>query len=557
MTPARIRSSALLAISAMLLVGACTSSPNAGRGTAKGPGGGVLTIGMPSGPQSENHNPFLNTSAGAALGYRHMMYEPLAMVNPIRPAEKPKPWLAEKWEWSANYKTLSLTARPGVTWSDGKPFTAEDIAFSFDLVKRHPSLNGSAVPYDSVKVRGDSVVLGFKTPQFVNEANILSLFQVPKHVWQEIEDPATWTNPKPVATGPYTLNRFTPQGVTLKQREGYWKEAPKVGELRYTSYNDNTAATTALANGTLQWSFVSLPNIDKVYTSRDPAHHKAWFPSGLGIHGLWINTERGPFKDRALRRAVNLVVDRQLIHQQGQYGLAPAVESPTGIMLPAGEPFLAPQYKDARLKVDVPAAQRILKEAGYSLRDGALYDPSGERVEITLTDPAGWADYLADLDIIKAGVEKLGIKAAVRTQTVEAWTEAFNNGEFDGTMHWTNGGSTPYDMYKNILDQEQLQATGKPAAGGNQGRFTSAAAGQAITAYASATNDEARAEALGTLQKIMVEEVPMIPTHANALGAEYSTKQWTGWPDETNPYAPPQPTQANSLDVVLHLRAAS
>ncbi|MFC7843089.1 ABC transporter substrate-binding protein [Streptomyces sp. NPDC057382] len=557
MTPARIRSSIALGLGATLLLGACTSSPNADRNAKGGGGGGVLTVGMPSGPQAANHNPFLNTSAGAALGYRHMMYEPLAMVNPIQPAAEPKPWLAKDWEWSKDYKSLTLHVRADVTWSDGKPFTADDVAFSFDLVKRHPALNGSAVPYKTVRTEGDSVVLGFDTPQFVNEANILSVFQVPKHIWESVKNPETWTNPKPVATGPYTLSRFTSQSVTLKARKGYWKPEPRVKELRYTSYNDNTAATTALANGSLQWSFVSLPNLDQVYKSKDPAHHKAWFPSGLGINGLWVNNERGPFKDRALRRAVNLIVDRRLIHEQGQYGLAPAVESPTGIMLPAGEAFLAPQYKDARLKVDVDEAKKILDEAGYSLRGGALYDRGGKRVEVTLTDPAGWADYLADLDIIKAGMAKLGIKAKVRTQTVEAWTEAFNNGDFDATLHWTNGGSTPYDMYKNVMDQAQLQPVGKPAAGGNQGRFRSDEAGRAITAYAAAISDDTRRKALNTLQKIMVEEVPMIPTHANPIGAEYSTKHWVGWPTASDSYAPPQPTQATALDVVLHLREAS
>ena len=66
----------------------------------QGSGTTVLNIGMPNGPQTENSNPFLGSSAGASLGYRCMIYEPLVMTNPVKPADPGKPWLATKWTWS-------------------------------------------------------------------------------------------------------------------------------------------------------------------------------------------------------------------------------------------------------------------------------------------------------------------------------------------------------------------------------------------------------------------------------------------------------------------------
>ena len=79
---------------------------------------------------------------------------------------------------------------------------------------------------------------------------------------------------------------------------------PKVKELRYTSYSDNDAQTTALANGAAEWSFVFIPNYKTVFIDKDPAHYKLWFPPTLGIHGLWINTTKKPFDDPILRRAI-------------------------------------------------------------------------------------------------------------------------------------------------------------------------------------------------------------------------------------------------------------
>ncbi|MEU5251865.1 ABC transporter substrate-binding protein [Streptomyces longwoodensis] len=557
MKPARLRTTtaAVGVVASLLLASACSSSPNADNGKA-GRGSGVLNIGTASGPQTENNNPYLNTSSALGVGYASVTFETLALVNPIRPADKPKPWLATDWAWSPDLRSITLTVRDGVTWSDGKPFSAQDVAFSFGLMKKFPALNGAGVPYKDIKVDGDKVVLGFDAPQFVNESNILSLFVVPQHIWASQADPTTFTNPKPVGTGPYVLDRFAPQSIVLKRRDDYWQKAPRVAELHYTTYNDNTGLTTALASGAVEWGWAPIPDIKGVYLSKDPKHHHGWFPAALGANGLWLNNERGPFKNKALRQAAGLVTDRKLIATEGQYGLVPPIENPTGIPLPAGESFLPPEYKSAKLTVDVDKARKILTGAGYTYRGSTLIDPSGKPVEVTLTDPAGWADYLADLDIIKSGLQKIGVKATIKTQSADSWSQAFNNGDFDATMHWTNGGASPYDMYANIMSGAAYKPVGTSAQN-NQGRYRNAEVDAALKAYVTATDTAARTAALAVLQRHMAEDVPAILTHANAIGGEYSTKHWVGWPSETDPYAPPQPVQRTAVDVVLHLRPAT
>src|SRR5689334_10543869 len=181
--------------------------------TACGGGGGdpqnaatdVLNIGMPNGPQTENHNPFLSTSAGASLGYRRVIYEPLVMTNVVKPTEQGKPWLATKWTWSPDYRSLTLTIRDSVKWSDGKPMTAEDVAYTFELLKNTKAINIDAIPYDTVSHNGNEVTVTFTKPQFVNQIKVLSTFVVPKHLWSQIADPAKDPVKQPVGTGPYTL----------------------------------------------------------------------------------------------------------------------------------------------------------------------------------------------------------------------------------------------------------------------------------------------------------------------------------------------------------------
>jgi peptide/nickel transport system substrate-binding protein len=517
------------------------SSGNNGSGTAAT----VLNIGMPNGPQTENHNPFLGSSSGASLGYRWMIFEPLVMINGIKPTEPGKPWLATEWKWDANYTKLSLTVREGVKFSDGQPMTADDVAYSFQIRKDNEGLNQDAIPYGTITASGNKVDLTFTRSQFTNQNKILTVFVIPKHQWSTIKDPSQDTLKSPIGTGPYTVKSFTPQTTTLTLRDSYWQDLPKVKELRYTSYNDNNAQTTALANGASEWSFVFVPNVKAVFQDKDPKNHKLWFPANLGIHGLWINTTRKPFDNPALRRAMNLVINRDDIFQQGEAGyFYPKVESMTGIPTPAGESFIAPEYKDLKHKVDVEAAKKELTDAGFKLEGDALKDPTGKPVTITLTDPAGWSDYITDLEIIKDNLSTIGIKATV------------DKANQDASMHWTNGGATPYDIYQNIMDGKILKPVGKGGVSGNYGRFNSPEATKALDQYANAADDAARTTALNTLQKIMVEQMPIIPTSASNVGGLYSTKNWVGWPDEQNQYGPAQPTQQNALQIILNLKPA-
>lgn len=542
-----------LATAVVALAAGC-SSANSNANKSGGAASGVLTLGKPDGPQTNNSNPFLNTSAGATLGYRYMIYEPLAMTSQIRPAAKADPWLATSWEWELNFTKVTFTLDDKAKWADGKPLTAQDVAFTFNLLKKHPALNGNGIAFDGVEVKGKKVVLTFEDSQYVNQNKIIQQFIVPKHIWEGVKDPETWPNRTPVGSGPYKLKTFTPQTTTLTATPTYWKGATKVKELRYSTYNDNSAATTALASGKLEWSFVFMPNYKQLFIAKDPKNHKLWFPSGLGIHGLWFNTARKPFDNPALRRAMAMVVDRNAIYVQAEATLYPEITNPTGIPLPAGKSFIAPEYKNATTKPDVEGAKKILDKAGFTLSGGVLKDPSGKPVKLTFTDPAGWNDYITGLAIIKDNIKKIGIEAKVKTQTAEAWGADVANGNFDATLHWTNSGATPYDMYQNIMDGALLQPIGKASQLGNFGRFKNTEATEALKDFANATTDTTRITAMNTLQKIMVEQAPMIPTAAAPIGAEYSTKNWVGWPTEADPYADPQHTQPSSLEVVLKLK---
>ncbi|MFC1401668.1 MULTISPECIES: ABC transporter substrate-binding protein [Streptacidiphilus] len=544
---------------AITCLAACSSSnPGTKSNNGSSSGATVLKIGMPDATLTANNNPYLNSSAAAALGYRFMIYEPMAMPNDANPAAAAKPWLATKWDWTNNYKTVTFTLRSGVTFSDGSPMTADDVAYSFQILKDKPALNFNALDIASTSASGSTVTVNFNTSQFVTQAKVLKTFVIQKKQWSAMSDPTTDVVSNPIGTGPYTLKSINTQNAILDARaSGYWQTAPKVKELQYTSYSGNDTMTTALTSGAAEWSYVFIPNAKTIYAAKDPAHNHLYFPPNLSADGLWINTTVKPFDNPALRGAMAMVINREDIFNQGESGyFKPLVNSVTGLPTPAGNSFIAPQYQGKTATVDVAGAKAKLTAAGFKYNGSNLVDPSGKPVSITLTDPAGWSDYQTDLSIIADNFSKIGIKTTIDKADENAWTKAIGAGNFQAAMHWTNGGSTPYDFYENIMDGANLKPIGTDSPNGNYGRFNSPQATQALKDYANASDDASRAKALSTIEDIMVQQTPMIPTSAGNVGAEYSTKNWSGWPDDSNEYAGGQPTIPNALQVVLSLTPA-
>ncbi|GAA2333317.1 ABC transporter substrate-binding protein [Dactylosporangium salmoneum] len=554
------RRSVLLGMAGLLAtsttLAACGDSPN-DPNKNNGAKTTVLTVGMPNGPLTENENPFLTTSAGAKDGYRWVIYEPLMMWNPVKPADPMKPWLATKAEWNKDYTSVVVNIRDNATWSDGEKVTADDVVFTYKLVRDNEALNSGGVKIKDATANGADVTITFETPQFVSQQKAIAQIPiVPKHIWEKVSDPKTEANKNPIGSGPYTLKSFTPQTTTLTVRDkGYWQALPQVKELRYTSYADNNAQTTALANGECEWSFVFIPNVKTVFIDKDAANHKIWAPPVLGIHGLYINTTKAPFNDPKLRQAMGMVINRDDIFNTAEAGyFHPLVKSVTGLPSPAGDAYVSDEYKGKDYKVDVEGAKALLTGAGYKLDGTTLKDPSGKPVTLTLTDPAGWSDYQTSLEIVKANLAQIGIAATIDKANQDAWFKNVEAGQFDAAFRWTDGGSTPYDIYRTVMDGDQLKPIGTASPAANFGRFDSKEATAALRAYAAATDEAARKTALATLQKIFVEQAPMIPVGADNIGAAYSAKNWTGWPDDANPYGALQPTQANALDVILHLK---
>ncbi len=519
--------------------------------------GAALTIAKPDGAiTTENNNPWLGDSSANKLGYKNVLFEPLAMVNPVGKNDT-TPWLAEKVTWNEDYTELRVTPRAGVKWNDGEDFTADDIVFTFNLIKTTPALDTGNLQLTDISKDGDDVVLKFGESKFVKQAQVLHTMIVPEHVWKDVEDPATFDNAgDPVGTGPYVLDSFTSQSVTMAARDDYWGGELAVPKLFYVSYNDNTALTTALASGEADWAQAFISNIDSAYLDKDPEHNVFWAANTLSPDVLFLNTQRPPFNDVAFRKAVNMVIDRKAHTEIARENAGPELTSVTGLPTPVGDKYISAEYKDKELSIDVDGAKQILTDAGYTWEGEKLIAPDGTPVSFTLQVPQGWNDYVTGISLIADQVKKtLGADAKVDTPDVDTWWAAKRSGDFDAIMHWTDGGTTPYDLYSDTMDGRWLLA-GKDV-DFNFGRFTDENVTALLNTYATASSDDERTAALEEIQKTFVEQVPVIPVGTHPVLAEYNTRSYVGWPNEDDQYSTADPLQPSAAMILTKLKPAS
>jgi peptide/nickel transport system substrate-binding protein len=540
---------AIVALSTMVLAG-CSPSTDSGSTS-----GAALTIAKPDGAiTTESHNPFLGDSSASKYGYAKVIFEPLALVNPTGDLGT-TPWLAESVEWNDDYTELTVVPRSGVKWSDGTAFSGDDIVFTFDMYLNGKLSDTSGLKYEGATVEGDAITLKFADSKYTAQSRVLHTPIVPKHIWENIADPNTdplTGEGLAVGTGPYVLDNWSTESVTLTANEDYWGGELAVPELHYVSYGDNAALTTALVSGDADWAQAFIPQIQNSYLAADENNHFLVSPTA-GAGTLFMNLQTKPFNNPALREALAWTIDREAYVDIAREGASEAVWNVTGLgTLLEGE--ILPEYKDQNYAVDVDKAKQILTDAGYTWKDDALIDPDGEAVSFSISVPAGWSDWNTEQALIAEELdEALGIEVKVDQPDWGGWDAARQEGTFQAIIHWLEDTGNAYGLYTSTMDPKWIV---DDKAQFNFGRFNDPAVTAALNTYANASSDDERQAASAVLQKAFAENVPAIPLGAHPLLGEYNTRNYVGWPTESDQYASADPTQPGIVQILAKLKPA-
>ena len=500
-----------------------------------------------------------------AVGANHqngpnLLYEPLAYYSAF--ADKEYMWLAESYKYTADFKELTIKTRSGIKWSDGKPFSAEDVAYTLTSLrdlgpKVRWGVDVRQFMQEAKATDRNTVVLKFNVPaprffSFLTYKYDIGVYIVPKHIFQGQD----WTMFKhfdmakdwPVTTGPWRVAFASPEQKVLDRRAEWWAvkaglaPLPKVERnVWLPSAGEQQLAQALITNqvdygqpmqpATFPTMFKGNPKIITHSGQKPPYGYMDWWPISL-----YVNNERPPFNDKDVRWALSYFIDRQQIVDVGYVGASQTAALP----MPEYPP-LRPYYESVK---DLLAKQNTLE---FNPKKGEeLLTAKGWKKDST----GFWADAQGNhikLDIIGFGSSGPAIGPVItellRRQGVDAsmslppdFDDRFNKGQYSGAIYG-HGGSVN-DPYPTL---RLYQSASVAVPGGHQVNFArwKNEAYDKIVDEVFVTDMKNKAKLTDLWRKAMeiwIPELPDIPLVHNFHRLPMNTTYWTNYPTEQNPY---------------------
>jgi len=405
----------LVAIAIMLLIAIPFNSLTVFCQKVKGPRmGGTLVVAYWGDPKSFNPDAQVD-DAGAGI-YRNVFSQLVTLdvdYNVI-------PDLAYKWDVSPDGKTYTFYLYRNVTWHDGYPFTAEDVKWTLEAIKKFRGVAYSLIKADnieSIECPDDyTVVIHLKKPYapFLGFLAWYGTWIMPAHIYKNYTDwmsPEIEANRKPVGTGPFKLVEWVKgDHITLVANEKYFRGRPYLDKIVYKIIPDASIALQAFLAKEADLLAHRPPLAEIPRLQKTPGVNVVIRP----IPSRWyigFNLKKSPFNDSRVRLAIAYAINRSEIVEKALSGFGEPAE---GTYTPA----IAWAYNPhAKLPPYDPAkAEKILDEAGYKR------GPNGIRFTITYTCWSG-PEEEAIGNVIKDNLKKIGIEVKLEVLEFNIWEE--------------------------------------------------------------------------------------------------------------------------------------
>lgn len=499
----------------------------------------LYTSGTQWGPPS-SWNPF--NTGNYAMGTFGLVYEPLFLYDPL--TNEYHPWLAESGEWTSD-NVYELTVREGISWSDGEPFTAADVKYTFELAQDAP-VNISPV-WDflaSVEQVDDfTLQFNFDPALYQQWANYLYTTPiVPQHLWESktVEETTSGINEDPIGTGPYLYETHDQSRMVWVKRDGWWATDalgldPAPTRIVDIVNGSNNVALGLVLQGGLDLSNNFLPGIATLVEGGYGV--QTYYPEPpymLSANTAWmlLNLTKSPMDDPAFRRALAFAVDTDQIVNV-VYGNIVQKSNPTGL-LPIWDQYIDQDVVDELgFSYDPDEASRILAEAGYEDvdGDGFVEAPDGSAIELSIIVPFGWTDWMESVRVISNSAQAVGINVVPDFPDYPGYLDARNSGTFDlmiaNDAQISNTPFTYYQwMFQNPIEDIATMQNG------NYGRYDNQEAFDLVDQLDMVAVDdlEGMRAIMSELQRIHLNDMPLVPLWYNGMWSQVNPAVWTNWP---------------------------
>ena len=444
-------------------------------------------------------------------------------------SNEPQPLLAADWSIDEAGTTWTFTLRDDVTWHDGEPFTAADVAFTFDYVteytqSRWTNAVSGVVEVTEVNEHELTIQLDAPDPEFAIRP-LADMPILPEHLWSQVDDPEAATLDETVGTGPYRLVEYEQdQRYRLEANADYFLGAPRVDEVNIAVFADPSTAFAALQSGEIDMSAIRLePQLVDQFEAADDLSvaRGAGFASTL----LQINTERALLDRGEVRRAIGLAIDPQELIDVVLLGTGtppnPGFVHPDS---PLADPSLTHTY-------DPQAADTLHDELGAEVGEDGIRTLDGEPLSFELLVYADNPQRMRAAELIQEDLAEVGIGVTLSPQEAvtvddQVWPgfDVAQGRDFDLSM-W--GWSAPV-----MLDAGRIAALGHsdPTIGTlNIGGLADAEVDAAADAVGAAQDAESRDAAAREYQAALAEARPFVPLYYADEIYGYRPAAYDGW----------------------------
>ena len=322
--------------------------------------------------------------------------------------------------------TWTITIRDDVSFTDGEPLTAADVAFTYNTVKATSSVNDFTMLSSAEAVDDTTVVFHMTTPYSIWPYTMAIVGIVPEHAY----DSATYGS-NPIGSGRYTLVQWDRgEQIILAANPDYYGEAPKMKKVTIL-FMEEDAAFLAVQAGQADLAYTSA-----VYADQSPAGYSLLSCESVDNRGINLPTEGNPVTaDLAVRRAINIGVDREEMIRNVLNGYGTPAYSVCDKL---------PWYNPAsQVAYDPEEAVRLLEEAGWVLGDDGVRVKDGVRAELNILYSTGDSVRQALAADLSNQLAELGI--ACTTEGV-GWDTAYDRA-LTTPLVWGWGAHTPMELY--------------------------------------------------------------------------------------------------------------
>ena len=491
----------VLVIVPALVVAACTSSQPAGP-AAQAPGapvaGGTVTIPIVADPTL---NPWSPNAFVESLFVNRVLFD--GLTKPGKDLA-PAPDLAASWTTSADGLSWTFKLRDGVKWSDGKPFTAEDVAFTFNDIVLKPDLGAqnrgnfaavkSVTAVDGTTVRFDlSRKFSALTSYLAYNSGI-----VPKHVLSA--DPLktnTFNKGVPVSTGPFKVEKYTSgQSVTLVRNENYFGAKPYLDKVVFTVVPDANTQIAQALSGDISIMILD----DKAAVARVKSASNLAVVSRPLVQYYWLalNQTDPRFTDVRVRQAFVQAIDRQAIIKSVELGYGSIANS---AITPALKAYFDPSLS-SRYPYDPQKAKDLLAAAGWTPGAGGVLMKDGKPFQFTMD--VGQKGVLEPVNaLIQQDLKKVGVVADLNTMEWNSYIQkVVVRREYTASVNWWTYPSDP-----DVFPYYASSAAGK---GFNIPGYKDAKLDDLLIQGQATTDLEARKAVYKQLQTYMADTLPYL-----------------------------------------------